>query len=281
MRRPHLYVALPHHDLGRVRKLHQLVQGLRVDIVQRHMRLTALTHLICGDSRSGWSPPWESCRVPQVPEPDGAVLACEHGVEVGAAGGQHHLVCPDLLSSHVQDDVTQEAALPHAAHGHEGIVVVPLGVVGYGVALAAQQLHCTLHGARGPGLPGPGTLCLGAVGGQCLVTVCSAGSCSPTPETLGRAWAPRRPPTPSSPNQVSIKDPLPSGPPLLSRRYRTLLPRIQGAQLDSAPTCYQSEVGSHGRPRSIIEPVHLPLPRPLLKHHTSLCPGAFVKNPAL
>ena len=75
-------------------------------------------------------------------------------------------MCPDLLGSYVQDDVTQEAALSHAAHGHEGVVVVPLGVVGHSVALSAQQLHCAFHGGCGPGLPGPGTLCLRAAHGQ-------------------------------------------------------------------------------------------------------------------
>lgn len=87
MRHPHLHVALAHDDLGSVRKLHQLVQGLRVNVVQRHVRLAALTHLICGDSGSGRSPPCAICGAPQAPRPDVVVLACEHGVEVGAAGG--------------------------------------------------------------------------------------------------------------------------------------------------------------------------------------------------
>lgn len=53
MRQAHLHVTFAHHDLSRIGKLHQLVQGLRVDVMQRHMCLAALTHLICGDSRSG------------------------------------------------------------------------------------------------------------------------------------------------------------------------------------------------------------------------------------
>lgn len=83
-------------------------------------------------------------------------LTGKHGVEVGAAGGQHHLVRLDLLAGHVQHDVAKQAALPHAVHGHEGVVVVPLGVVRDAVAIAVQQLHAALHhGAALLGLPGP------------------------------------------------------------------------------------------------------------------------------
>jgi hypothetical protein len=51
-------------------------------------------------------------------------------------------------------------------------MVVPLGVVGHTVALSAQQLYCTLHGGRRPGLPGPCALCLRAAGGQGQVSLC-------------------------------------------------------------------------------------------------------------
>ena len=66
----------------------------------------------------------------------------------------------DLLVGHVQHDVTQEAALPHPVHGQEGVVVVPLGVVGDAVAVAVHQLHASpRHGGSALGthccLPGP------------------------------------------------------------------------------------------------------------------------------
>ena len=73
LRPPHLHVAFSHHNFGCVCKLHQLVQGLRVDVVQCHMCLTALTHLVWGggwvrDSESDWGPRQESCRAPQHPD---------------------------------------------------------------------------------------------------------------------------------------------------------------------------------------------------------------------
>lgn len=67
LRPPHLHVAFSHHDF--TCKLHQLVQGLRVNVVQCHVCLTALTHLAWvgsrWDSESGWGPRQESCRAPQ------------------------------------------------------------------------------------------------------------------------------------------------------------------------------------------------------------------------
>lgn len=90
--------------------------------MQCHMSLAALTHLIC-----------------------------EHGVEVGAARCQHHLVGLDLLGGHVQDDVAEQPPLPHAVHAHEGVVVVALGVVRDAVPVAVQELHTPLHGCRGQG----------------------------------------------------------------------------------------------------------------------------------
>lgn len=42
----YLHIPLSHHDLSSVGVLHQLLQGLRVDVVQGHMGLAALTHLI-------------------------------------------------------------------------------------------------------------------------------------------------------------------------------------------------------------------------------------------
>lgn len=55
LKQPHLHVAFAHHNLSRVCELHQLVQGLRVDVMQRDVGLAALAHLICGDSGSGQS----------------------------------------------------------------------------------------------------------------------------------------------------------------------------------------------------------------------------------
>lgn len=93
------------------------------------------------------------------------ILACEHGMEVGAAGRQHHFVGLDLLGGHMQDDVAEQASLPHAVHADKGIVIVPLGVVGDAVAIPVQELHATLHGCRGV-VPGSwhwqGPLCLAA-----------------------------------------------------------------------------------------------------------------------
>lgn len=55
----YLHVALAHHDLGRVRVLHQLLQGLRVDVVQRDVGLAALAHLIWGNTPR--KPPQRDC----------------------------------------------------------------------------------------------------------------------------------------------------------------------------------------------------------------------------
>lgn len=49
----YLHVPLAHHNLSRVSVLHQLLQGLRVDVMQRHMRLAALAHLIWGNTDTG------------------------------------------------------------------------------------------------------------------------------------------------------------------------------------------------------------------------------------
>lgn len=82
----------------------------------------------------------------------------KHGVEVGAAGREHHFVSLDLLVGHMEHDVAEQAALPHPVHGHKGVVVVAFGVVRDAVAIAIQQLHSSLHhGAalRGLLLPEP------------------------------------------------------------------------------------------------------------------------------
>lgn len=76
------------------------------------------------------------------------LLACEHGVEVRAARRQHHLVGLDLLGAHVEHDVAEQPTLTHAVHAHEGIVIVPLGVVGDAVAVAVEELHTPFHGCR-------------------------------------------------------------------------------------------------------------------------------------
>lgn len=44
----YLHVPLSHHDLSCVGILHQLLQRLGVDVMQCHMGLAALTHLIWG-----------------------------------------------------------------------------------------------------------------------------------------------------------------------------------------------------------------------------------------
>lgn len=44
----YLHIPLSHHDLSRVGVLHQLLQRLGVDVMQGHMGLAALTHLIWG-----------------------------------------------------------------------------------------------------------------------------------------------------------------------------------------------------------------------------------------
>lgn len=89
----------------------------------------------------------------------GGILTCKHGMEVGTAGGQHHLVRLDLLVGDVQHDVAEQATLAHPVHGHERVVVVALGVVRDAVAVTVQQLHAPLHhGARlrcSRLLPGP------------------------------------------------------------------------------------------------------------------------------
>lgn len=65
-------------------------------------------------------------------------------------------MCLDLLAGHMQHDVAEQAALAHAVHGDEGVVVVALGVVRDAVAIAVEQLHAALHhGAALRGLPGP------------------------------------------------------------------------------------------------------------------------------
>lgn len=69
----------------------------------------------------------------------------KHGVEVGAAGRQHHFVGLDLLVGDMQHDVAEQATLPHPVHGHEGVVVVAFGVMRDAVAVAIQQLHASLH----------------------------------------------------------------------------------------------------------------------------------------
>lgn len=82
----------------------------------------------------------------------------KHGVEVGAAGRQHHFMGLDLLVGHVQHDVAEQATLPHPVHGHKGVVVVAFGVVRDAVAIAIQQLHASLHHGtvlRGLLLPEP------------------------------------------------------------------------------------------------------------------------------
>lgn len=76
------------------------------------------------------------------------LLACEHGVEVGAARGQHHLVGLDLLGAHMEHDVAEQPPLPHAVHADKGVVVVALGVVGDAVAIAVEELHTPFHGCR-------------------------------------------------------------------------------------------------------------------------------------
>lgn len=51
----------------------------------------------------------------------------------------------DFLVGDMEHDVTQQAALSHSVHGHEGVVVVPLGVVRDAVAISVQQLHAPFH----------------------------------------------------------------------------------------------------------------------------------------
>lgn len=53
-------------------------------------------------------------------------LTGKHSVEVGAAGSQHHFVRLDFFVGDMEHNVTQQAALSHPVHGHEGVVVVPL-----------------------------------------------------------------------------------------------------------------------------------------------------------
>lgn len=75
----------------------------------------------------------------------GGELTGKHGVEVGAAGRQHHFVRLDFLVGHMEHDVTQQAPLSHPVHGHEGVVVVALGVVRDAVAVPVEQLHASFH----------------------------------------------------------------------------------------------------------------------------------------
>lgn len=79
-------------------------------------------------------------------------------MEVWTAGGQHHLVRLNLLVGHMEHDIAEQATLPHAVHGHKGVVVVALGVVRDAVAIPVQQLHTSLHHAgalQGLLEPGP------------------------------------------------------------------------------------------------------------------------------
>lgn len=71
----------------------------------------------------------------------------KHGMEVGAAGCQHHFVSLDLLVGHMQHDVAEQAALPHPVHGHKGVMVVAFGVMRDAVAITIYQLHASLHHA--------------------------------------------------------------------------------------------------------------------------------------
>lgn len=66
-------------------------------------------------------------------------------MKVGATGCQHHFVGLDLLVGHVQHNVTEKATLSHPVHGHEGVMVVPFGVVRDAVPVAIYQLHAPLH----------------------------------------------------------------------------------------------------------------------------------------
>lgn len=43
----------------------------------------------------------------------------KHGVEVGAAGCEHHFVRLDFFVGDVKHDVTQQSPLSHPVHGHE------------------------------------------------------------------------------------------------------------------------------------------------------------------
>lgn len=80
-----------------------------------------------------------------------AELTGKHGVEVRAASSQHHFVRLDLFVGDVQHNIAQQPALSHPVHGHEGVVVVALGVVRDAVAVAVQQLHASLHHGAGCG----------------------------------------------------------------------------------------------------------------------------------
>lgn len=53
-------------------------------------------------------------------------LTGKHSVEVGAAGCQHHFVRFDFFVGDMEHNVTQQAALSHPVHGHEGVMVVSL-----------------------------------------------------------------------------------------------------------------------------------------------------------
>lgn len=86
-------------------------------------------------------------------------LTGKHSVEVGAAGCQHYFVCLDFFVGDMEHNVTQQAALSHPVHGHEGVVVVSLWVVWDAVAITVEQLHAALHHSAWCGglwlLPGP------------------------------------------------------------------------------------------------------------------------------
>lgn len=66
-------------------------------------------------------------------------------MEVGTTRGQDHFVSLDFFVGDMEHDVTQQAPLSHSVHGHEGVMVVPLRIVGDAVAIAVQQLHPTFH----------------------------------------------------------------------------------------------------------------------------------------
>lgn len=66
-------------------------------------------------------------------------------MEVGAAGCQHHFVRFDFFVGDMEHNVTQQAALSHPVHGHEGVVVVPLRIVRDAVAVTVEQLHAPFH----------------------------------------------------------------------------------------------------------------------------------------
>lgn len=74
------------------------------------------------------------------------VLTCKHCMEIRATWCQHHFVALYFLGPHVQHYVTQKPPLAHSVHADEGIMVVPLWIVGDAVALPGQKLHRPFHG---------------------------------------------------------------------------------------------------------------------------------------